>query len=164
MTFVAWRVRPRFRLPESLNWPFNFSLSTEFAFPRKVYDENGVTLEVRPILERNFDRLQLCMNPVIGRALKGPGTKDGWDFEPSMRIGYAVNKRLDASLEYYGSVGALTGFHRTDDQVHLLFPGWDFKFSDKVIWNFGIGFAATPAGNQLVYKMRLGVLFGKERP
>ncbi len=163
LDYAGWRIRPRFRLPETLKWPFKFSLSTEVGFPKNVYEENSVTLEVRPVLERNFGNLQVDINPVIGRALRGPGTKEGWDFEPSVRLGYTLHPRFDATVEYYGSVGALTGFPSTDEQVHQIFPGWDLKFTENIIWNFGIGFAATPAGNQLVYKMRLGVLFGKHR-
>src|SRR5262245_25809252 len=35
--FVGWRVRPRFRLPQG-KLPFKFSLSTEFGFPKEVYE------------------------------------------------------------------------------------------------------------------------------
>jgi hypothetical protein len=35
------------------------------------------------------------------------------------------------------------------------------KFSDNIVWNFGIGVGVTDAGNRLVYKSRIGILFGK---
>jgi hypothetical protein len=157
--FVGWRVRPRFRLPE--NWlPFKFSLSTEAGFPRRRYEENSTTLEIRPILEQAWGRVQLDVNPVVGRALRGPGTSDGWDFEPAVRVGYVLHKRFEPSLEYYGSTGRVFSPNPRDEQVHQFFPGADIQISENVVWNVGIGVAATPAGNKLVYKMRIGWLFG----
>jgi hypothetical protein len=63
------------------------SFSAEFGFPQKQFDENSVTLELRPIIEKKFGRFQIDINPVIGRALSGPGTKEGWILGPSMRLG-----------------------------------------------------------------------------
>jgi len=39
-------------------------------------------------------------------------------------------------------------------------PGADIKLSDNAVWNVGVGIAATETGNQLVYKTRIGILFG----
>jgi hypothetical protein len=161
--YAGARIRPRFRLPESWHLPMKTSISWEVGFPNTRYEENSVTFELRPILERNFGKFQLDVNPTVARALKGPGKKDGWEFEPAVRFGYELTKRLDASFEYYGSTGPITGFHRADEQVHLLYPGGDFKISENLIWNFGIGVAATPAGNKLTYKMRIGWMFGPKK-
>ena len=161
--FVGWRVRPRFRLPES--WlPFKFSLSTEVGFPRRRYEENSATLEIRPILEQSWGKLQLDVNPVVGRALRGPGTSDGWDFEPAVRLGYGLHKRFEPSLEYYGSTGNVFSPLPRGEQVHQFFPGADIQISDNIVWNVGVGVAATSAGNKLVYKMRIGWLFGGPTP
>jgi hypothetical protein len=51
----------------------------------------------------------------------------------------------------------------TDHQVHQLFPGGDLKFGESVVVNFGVGFGAMDAGNRLVYKMRVGYLFGEKK-
>jgi hypothetical protein len=53
--------------------------------------------------------------------------------------------------------------HINNEQVHQLFPGGDLKFGKNVVVNFGVGFGATEAGNRLVYKMRIGYLFGKKK-
>jgi len=161
--YVGWRIRPRVRLPKSWGLPVDVSLSGEVGFPREQYEENSVTLEIRPIIEKKFGRFQVDVNPVIGRALRGPGRDEGWDFEPGVRLGYELNRRLDLSLEYYGAVGPLGDLLPTDEQVHQLFPGGDLKFGENVVVNFGVGFGATEAGNRLVYKMRIGYLFGKKK-
>jgi len=157
--YVGWRVRPRVRLPKSWGLPVDISVAAEVGFPRKAYEENSVTLELRPIIEKKLGRWQLDFNPVFGRALRGPGTDEGWDFEPGVRVGYELTRRLDLSLEYYGSTGPVTNVLPRNEQVHQFFPGGDLKFGENIIWNFGIGIAATPAGNQLVYKSRIGILF-----
>jgi hypothetical protein len=156
---VGWRLRPRFRLPEQ--WlPVKVSLSTEVGFPRRDYEENATTLELRPIIERAFGKLQIDLNPVIGKALRGPGAREGFDFEPGVRVAYSTSPKVDLSLEYYGSTGPLDSPLPRAQQVHQFFPGADIQLNDAIVWNVGVGIGATDAGNTLVYKMRLGWLFG----
>ena len=162
LEFAGWRFRPRFRLPESWPLPFKVSISTEFGFPRKQYEEAHTTFELRPILERKVGRFQFDFNPTFGRAVRGPGTSDGWDFEPGVRVGYELTKRFEPSIEYYGGTGPVKYSLPLREQSHVFYPGFDLKLSDNVVWNVGIGFASTPSGDQLVMKMRLGWEFGKK--
>jgi hypothetical protein len=114
---------------------------------------------VRPILEWQLGRLLLDVNPVIGRALRGPDAAEGWDFEPGVRLGMPTSAKLDLSIEYYGSTGLVHDPLPTSRQVHQFFPGFDYRFTEAIILNVGVGFGATNAGNTLVYKMRFGWLF-----
>lgn len=155
---VGWRVRPRLRLPEKL-LPVKVSLSAEVGFPKAAYEENEITLELRPIIERGWGRWLVDLNPVVGRSLRGPGAAEGWDFEPGARLGYMLNPRVDLSLEYYGATGVLGESLPGSEQVHQFFPGADINLADNVVWNVGVGFGATNAGNTVVYKMRLGWMF-----
>lgn len=157
--FAGWRFRPRVRIPKSWGLPVDVSLSVEFGFPRRQYEENPVTLEIRPVIEKKFGRFQLDINPIVGRALRGPGTTQGWIFGPCARLGYELNKRLDLSLEYYSEIGPLGNLLPAEQQAHLFFPGGDFKFSDNFMINFGVGFGATNTGNRLIYKTRIGYQF-----
>ena len=155
---VAWRVRPRVRIPET--WlPFKFSLSTEVAFPKDAYEESEITLEVRPIFEWKTGPFITVVNPTVGRALRGPGSADGWDFEPGVHIGYPADDKLELSLEYYGATGLVTDPLPFKQQVHQFFPGFDYRFSPEKILNMGVGIGATDAGNTFVLKMRYGVMF-----
>ncbi len=156
---AGWRVRPRVRLPERWHLPVDLSLSVEVGFPKSGYEANSATLEIRPIIEKKFGRIQVDLNPVIGRALKGPGASDGWDFEPGLRIAASVARRLELTVEYYGSLGSPTDFLPKDEQVHQFFGGGDFQFNESIVLNVGLGFAATDVGNQTVLKFRLGWLF-----
>lgn len=118
-------------------------------------------MEVRPIIEKTLGHVQMDFNPVFERALHGPGVRDGWNFEPAVRVGYEVNESFTPSFEYYAAMGSLPSFLPLKDQVHLLLPGADFKFGRRLTWSVGIGFGATSAGERLVYKSRLEFAFGR---
>ena len=157
--FAGWRLRPRVRLPERWNLPVLVSLSAEVAFPRDAYEEADATLEIRPILERQFGVVAIDLNPVIGRALKGAGSDEGWDFEPGGRMGITVSPTVDLSVEYYGAFGPIKDFLPAEQQVHQLFGGGDVQLRENVVLNLGIGVGATSAGNRTVLKARLGWMF-----
>lgn len=157
--FAAWRIRPRVRVPDRVRLPVLLSLSAEVAFPEDRYEAETATLEIRPVLERRFGPLQLDLNPVVGRSLKGPGAADGWDFEPGGRVAVAVRRRVDLSLEYYGGYGPLRHFLPRSEQVHLFFGGGDVQLRENLVLNLGLGLAATSVGEQTVLKTRLGWMF-----
>jgi hypothetical protein len=58
----------------------------EFSFLKTAYEENSRRGELRPILDREFTHWHLVLNPVFERALHGPGTERGWNFEPAMLV------------------------------------------------------------------------------
>lgn len=157
--FAAWRIRPRVRAPERWNLPVLLSLSAEVAFPRSQYEAEKATLEIRPIIERRFGAVQIDLNPVVGRSLKGPGASEGWDFEPGGRLAVTVHPRVDLSVEYYGSLGPLNGFLPRAEQVHLFFGGGDLQLRENLVVNLGVGLGATSVGEQTVLKMRVGWMF-----
>src|SRR5262249_31685617 len=54
--FAGARIRPRFRLPEQWKLPFKVSVSTELGFNRREFEANTLTLEIRPILEKELGK------------------------------------------------------------------------------------------------------------
>ena len=160
LEYAGWRLLPHFYAPKSWRIPLDIGLVAEFSFQKTAFEENARRVEIRPILERQFGRLQIDFNPVFERALHGPGTRDGWNFEPATRIGYAATRRITPSLEYYNSAGPLREFLPLERQTHLFYPGADLKFGDHVLWSLGVGVAATAGGSQLIYKSRVEIEFG----
>lgn len=160
--YAGWRLLPHFYAPKSWRLPFDAGLVTEFSFQKTAFEENARRVEIRPIIERSFGPVQVDLNPVFERALHGPGTREGWIFEPAVRAGWAVGKNIIPSVEYYSSLGSIPGFLPISQQVHLFYPGVDLKLSNNILWSLGVGFAATPAGSQLVYKSRIEFEFGRK--
>jgi hypothetical protein len=99
--FAGWRVLPHVYAPESWHLPVRLGFVAEFSFQKTRYEENSRRLELRPILDREFDRWQVVFNPVFERALEGPGTDHGWNFEPALLLRWK-RKKFSPSLEYYG--------------------------------------------------------------
>ena len=97
---VGYRIRPRVKVPRDWHWPVDVSLSTEVGFPKQADEAAHSTLEIRPVIEKRFGAVQLDLNPVLGRALSGPGSGSGWDVEPGVRIGVATSSKLDLTVEY----------------------------------------------------------------
>ncbi len=156
----GWRVLPHFYVPRSWHWPVDVGLVTEFSFQKATYEENTRRVEVRPIVEKSFGKLQLDFNPVFERALHGPGVAGGWNFEPAARAGYELSERFTPSLEYYTEMGPLPTLAPLGAQVHQILPGCDVKLAKNVVWSWGVGVGLTPAGNRLVYKSRFEFSFG----
>lgn len=158
--YAGARLRPRFQVPAEWKLPVDLSLSFEVGFPRPQYEANPVTLELRPIIEKTFPRWRISVNPVLARALRGPDTKEGFEFEPGAKLAYFISKnRSSVGFEYYGSTGPITNFRRLGEQVHILFPSADVYFTENTMINFGVGLGLTGTGERLIFKSRLGYRF-----
>ena len=72
----------------------------EFSFQNARCEENTRRAELRPIPDREFARWQLVFNPVFERALHGPGTRHGWNFEPALLLRRKRRGGVSPSVEY----------------------------------------------------------------
>lgn len=164
--FAGARIRPRFRIPERWHWPFGFSVSTEVGFNKKHFEENTITLEVRPIIEKVFGKWYFAVNPDLTQALRGPGRSDGLGFEPGVKLSYDVTKRLAPGFEYYAETGPIKHFLPGSQQHHLIFATLDVDTSPKWELNFGVGRGLTGASEHWIVKWIIGRRFeiGRKRP
>jgi hypothetical protein len=163
LEYAGWRLLPHFYAPKSWHLPVALGLVAELSFVRPRYAEDTRHIEIRPIVERQIGSVHVVFNPVFARALHGPGTRDGWQFEPAARIAYgdSDNDRLVPYLEWYSERGSLPGLGPVSEQVHQFFPGVDIKLSDHLMWSLGVGVGATSLEPRLVYKSRLEWSFGR---
>lgn len=159
--FAGWRLRPRVRAPQRWKLPVDLSLSFELGFPRPQYEANSLTFELRPIVEKELRWMRLSFNPTLGRALRGPDTKEGFEFEPTAKFAYFIKKKdwFNVGMEYYGATGPITGFNRLGEQIHILVPSADIFFNEHAMVNLGVGYGLTHTGERLILKMRLGYRF-----
>jgi hypothetical protein len=144
--FAGWRVLPHFYAPETWRLPFRLGFVSEFSFQNTRYEENSRRVELRPILDREFSRWQIVFNPVWERALHGPGTRRGWNFEPAMLL-RLKRPVFSPSVEYYGEIESMP-------QVHQLFLGGDWRRTPISSVNLGAGFDLGPHGPGFVLKSR----------
>ena len=151
--FAGWRVLPHFYAPESWHLPVHVGFVAEFSFQNARYEENTRRVELRPILDREFSRWQIVFNPVFERALHGPGTRRGWNFEPEMLL-RLKRPGLSPSVEYYGGIESINVHPRAQPEVHQLFLGGDWRVTPIFSVNMGVGFDLGPRGPGLVLKSR----------
>jgi len=151
--FAGWRVLPHFYLPESWDLPVRIGFVSEFSFQNTRYEENSRRVELRPILDREFTRWEAVFNPVFERALHGPGTEHGWNFEPALLIRWK-REGFSPSLEYYGEVDSIDVRPHAQPEVHQLFAGGDWQVTRIFKINMGVGFDLAGRGPGVVLKSR----------
>jgi hypothetical protein len=93
---------------------------SEFSFQNTRYEENSRRVELRPILDREFEHGQIVFNPVFERALYGPGINRGWNFEPALLLRWK-RKGFSSAVEYYGEIESISVHPYFQPEVHQLF-------------------------------------------
>lgn len=166
-TGVGWQwvgdhIRPRVRVPEKWHWPVGVSLSTEVGYVRPSYSADTWTWEIRPIVDKEVGKLYLCFNPTLERSWHGPGVPRGVEFSPNAKVSYNVTKRVAAGLEYYGSLGPVTGFDPFVEQSQQFIPAIDLDLGPSWEFNFGVGVGVTHNTDHLLIKMIIGRRLGKK--
>jgi hypothetical protein len=157
--WVGDHIRPRVRVPEKWHWPVGVSLSTEFGYQRPIFSADTWTWEIRPIVDKQWKSWYLSFNPALERSLHGPSVSEGLGFSPNFKGAYSVTRKLSVGLEYYGSLGSLTGFSPIYLQQHDIVPTIDYDFGPNWEFNFGVGVGVTRSTDHLLAKMIIGRRF-----
>jgi hypothetical protein len=152
--FVGSHIRPRVRVPEKWHWPVGVSLSTEFGFQNRDYAGDTWSIEIRPIIDKQFNNFYISFNPTFGVGLKGSNDHTP-SFEPNLKTSYSFNK-VALGLEYYGSVGQLDQVPKISQQNHALFAVADLSFDPRWEINVGPGWGLTKATDGFVFKLLVG--------
>jgi hypothetical protein len=151
--FAGWRVLPHVYLPESWDLPVRVGFVAEFSFQKTRYEENSRRMELRPIFDKEFQHWQVVFNPVFERALHGPGTQHGWNFEPAVLLRWR-RQTFSPSLEYYGEVESITAHPHAQPETHQMFLGGDWEVDPRFTINLGLGFDLAERGPGLILKSR----------
>jgi hypothetical protein len=157
--YVGSHLRPRVMAPESWHWPVGVSISFEGGFVKDGYDPDTWTLEIRPIIDKQLGNLYLAFNPTFDRTFVGADANRGLIFAPDFKFNYLIGKVWAPGLEYYGSLGPVTGFDPISVQQHQLFIAVDADFGPRWEFNAGYGFGLTPAIDRSIFKVILGYRF-----
>lgn len=160
--WVGTHLRPRVRVPESWGWPVGVSISQEVGYSRpKFTDGDTWTYELRPIIDKTMGPWYVSVNPALEKTLRGPNASVPFVFSPNVDVGYDVTKRVNLSVEYYGSTGPINRIDDVADQQHQIFLATNLDFGPQWEFNFGYGTTLTAAGDKKIVKMILGRRVGK---
>lgn len=157
--WVGDHIRPRIRVPEKWHWPVGVSLSNEIGYQRRQFSEDTWTWEIRPIIDQKVGKWYWSLNPTLDRSWHGPGVRQGVVFSPNFKFSYDFTPKIAGGVEYYGSVGPVTGFDPVAQQQHQIFPAVDLNIAPQWEINFGLGVGVTRSTDHLIAKMILGYRF-----
>lgn len=157
--FAGSRIRPRFRIPESWHLPFRLSVSTELGFNKHQFDPNTITLEIRPILEKEVGKWYFSVNPDLTKSFQGPDAHRGLGIEPGVKVSYSLTKLIAPGFEYYGETGSIAHFLPLHQQHHLIFSTLDLNASPNWELNFGVGRGLTGTSEHWIIKWIIGRRF-----
>jgi hypothetical protein len=152
---IGTHIRPRISVPEKWKWPVGVSLSTEFGFQQPEYSSDTWSIEIRPIIDKQFKKFYIAFNPVFDVGLKGISKDHTPAFEPNVKTSYTFNK-VALGLEYYGDMGQLNRIPGLSEQTHTLFVVADLYINPKWEVNIGPGFGLTKTTDGFIFKLLVG--------
>ena len=157
--WVGTHIRPRVTIPERYHLLVGVSLSTEFGYQRPIFSSDTWTWEIRPIVDKQIGKFYVGFDPTFGKSFHGPSRKEGYEFEPNVKVSYDVAKRIAMGLEYYGAYGSFGNVYAFHDQEHMFMPAIDVDFGPQWEFNLGVGIGATGSTDHLLIKAILGYRF-----
>ncbi len=157
--WVGDHIRPRVRVPESWKWPVGVSLSNEIGYQRRAFSPDTWTWEIRPVIDRKIGRWYLAFNPTLDRSFHGESVHKGVGFSPNAKVGYDFTKRINGGIEYYGSLGPITGFDPLRDEQQQIVPSVDLDLGPNWEFNAGLGVGVTGGTDHLIVKCIIGRRF-----
>ncbi len=153
--FAGFKLRAKLVTPHSFSEHWRLGLNFEFSRLPDTYDRARNGGELRPIVAWESDRFLFAANPIVGLAFDGAGLQ----FEPAAKAMVKFG-HLGVGLEYYTSLGAITGFDPFREQEHALFQVVDIVGLEPLELNLGVGEGLTRGSNNLVFKVIFGWSFG----
>lgn len=161
---IGTHIRPRIMAPQSWNLPVGVSLSAEIGYQSQYYSTETWNLEIRPIIDKQWNKLYISLNPTLGVSLKGVEKQAAPEFAPNIKAAYNFFKKASLGLEYYGNLGTLNRFESINDQGHALFFVYDLINNSKWELNLGPGWGLTQTTDGFVFKILMGrrVQWGKK--
>lgn len=156
--YVGSHIRPRVAAPDTWKWPVGVSLSVEFGFQKAAYSASTESLEIRPIIDKKWNKLYLAFNPTVDKSFAGIGDNDNYIFSPNVKGSYDVSKVVALGIEYYGSTGPFFHYDPLNEQDHQFYIATDLNFSANWEFNAGIGYG-TQSSDHAIFKVILGRRF-----
>ncbi|MGC4038564.1 MAG: hypothetical protein QM764_21555 [Chitinophagaceae bacterium] len=153
---VGSHLRPRIMAPAKWQLPVGLSLSTEIGYQRADYSSSTWSIEIRPIIDKQWQKWYVSLNPTLGISLKSRYDKSTPTFEPNVKLYYTIAKNAGLGIEYYGDIGYVNSLEKWPEQSDAIFMAYDLLNNAKWEFNMGAGIGVTQSTDRFVYKIILG--------
>ena len=161
------KLRLRGRLFDQETLPVDLGWYVELEWHKTPqFDDADLELELKPIIEKDFGRLQLILNPVFEKSLLGGGHDQGFEFGYRNGVYYRWMRYLSPGVEFYGGVGLIDDNDPLSEQQHYIFPVVWGELPYGIEYNLGPGFGLTSGSDHVIMKFNLelerfvGAIFG----
>lgn len=162
-TVIGSHIRPRVRAPESWHWPVGASLSMEVGYQDREHSTDTWSLELRPIIDKQFGAWYLSLNPTLEHGLRGETSADGFEFAPNAVVSRDVTRKVNVGVEYYGGMGPVRSIAPRAEQEHQLFGVMNLDMGPDWEFNAGYGVGLTAPAEKRMVKLILGRRVGTVR-
>ena len=153
---VGSHLRPRIMAPASWKLPVGLSLSTEIGYQKPDFSSSTWSIELRPIIDKQWNKWYASFNPTLGISLKSSYEKSTPTFEPNLKVYYNLFRNAGIGIEYYGDIGYVNSLEKFPEQSDALFISYDMLNNAKWEFNMGAGFGLTSATDRFVFKVIIG--------
>ena len=153
---VGSHLRPRIMAPVIWKLPVGLSLSTEIGYQKAAFSSSTWSIELRPIIDKQWNKWYVSFNPTLGISLKSKYDKSTPTFEPNLKVYYNLFRNAGIGIEYYGDIGYINNLEKFSEQSDAIFISYDLLNNAKWEFNMGAGIGVTSATDRFVYKLILG--------
>jgi hypothetical protein len=113
-------------------------------------------LELKPIIEKEFGRLEIDLNPKFEKAVfVGPDKNKGFEFGYAIGIYYNYWRLMSPGVEAYGGIGLIGDSNPIDEQQHYVFPVVRGELGGGIEYNFGGGIGLTRGSDHVIPKLNV---------
>jgi len=147
------RYRARTRFFEKGELPVDLGAYVELELPKHDVDSREV--ELRGIVEKDFGKWTIDINPILEKVIKGDNTSSGWGLQYSAAAVYRLNERYHPRLELFGDFGPVQNLLPQSQQIHLLSPAVEMRLGQGFNVLAGIAFGLTEASEQRLIRLKL---------
>jgi hypothetical protein len=155
--YAGSRYRLRGRLFEKGQLPIDLGWYAELEWHNTPqFDDNELEFEIRPIMEKDFGRFTVDVEPIFETTL------DGVDQGEGVKLGYVAGlyyrwfPKLSPGLEFYGGSGLIGEFDPLREQQHYAFVVLRGKeLPGGINYNCGVGAGLTPDSDRIIVKCNI---------
>ena len=153
---VGSHLRPRIMAPAKWKLPVGLSLSAEIGYQQADFSSSTWSLELRPIIDKQWSKWYVSFNPTLGISLKSMYDKSTPAFQPNLKVNYTLFKNAAFGIEYYGDIGYINSLEKFPEQSNAVFISYDMLNNPKWEFNIGAGAGLTSSTDRFVFKVILG--------
>ncbi len=155
--YAGSKFRVRGSLFEQGELPVDLGWYLELEWHRTPqFDDNQLEVELKPIIEKDFKRFEIDLNPKFEKAVfVGPNKNKGLEFGYTAGIYYNYLKEISPGLEFYGGIGLIDDNDPLQTQQHYIFPVLRGELPGGIEYSVGPGIGLTRGSDRVITKLNL---------